>query len=430
MPEPISFTQGGYTNPNTLERQRLLAQQLRERGAAPIPTQQGVPIQWTQGLAKLLNAYSGGRATRGVEEAEARNIELGQQDLAQVTDLVTRGNINPRNVVGEAGLADDLDPGGEQLGTIPGYKTDFKTPGAESMYAQARLDEAQQNRLLTPEQEAQKLRLAQGSGGFGLTSNVFQKPEDGSYWERILNRDGTFIDRPFDGTPTRGMPYDPDRQGLITEAREEAKAAVFLNTAARVGEAEALQAFNIVVSQLEAKSQTEASTLLKDMESSLPVLKEMVESLRGLSKNATHTMVGRFRDVVFRELNLGVGPAGKARAKYLATVRNNILPLLRQTFGAQFTAAEGEQLFATLGDVNVSPTEKEAVLDAFITSKKNHILSLQRRTEGANVPGTIPPLGTGFYDEPDAQAPPPSGELSQSEQDELEQLRRELINER
>jgi len=402
MPEPISFTQGGYTNPNTLERQRLLAQQLRERGAAPIPTQQGVPIQWTQGLAKLLNAYLGGRATRGVEEAEARNIELGQQDLAQVTDLVTRGNINPRNVVG---------PGGEQLGTIPGYKTDFKTPGAESMYAQARLDEAQQNRLLTPEQEAQKLRLAQGSGGFGLTSNVFQKPEDGSYWERILNKDGTFIDRPFDGTPTRGMPYDPVRRGLITEAEEKAKATVFLNNAARVGEVKALQAFNIVVSQLEAKSQTEAGTLLKDMESSLPVLEEMVETLRGLSKDATHTMVGRFRDVVLRESNLGVGPAGRARAKYLATVRNNVLPLLRQTFGAQFTAAEGEQLFATLGDVNVSPTEKEAVLDAFITSKKNHILSLQRRTEGANVPGTIPPLGTGFYDDTSALTPEEQADL-------------------
>jgi hypothetical protein len=50
-------------------------------------------------------------------------------------------------------------------------------------------------------------------------------------------------------------------------------------------------------------------------------------------------------------------------------IKNNVLPLLRQTFGAAFTAAEGDSLLATFGDPNMAPTEKEAVLDALIESK-------------------------------------------------------------
>ena len=77
---------------------------------------------------------------------------------------------------------------------------------------------------------------------------------------------------------------------------------------------------------------------------------------------------------------MGMSTAGAvARAEYIATVANEILPLLRQTFGAAFTAAEGESLKATLGDPNSSPAEKDAQLKAFIAAKERQIRSKQRR---------------------------------------------------
>ena len=42
---------------------------------------------------------------------------------------------------------------------------------------------------------------------------------------------------------------------------------------------------------------------------------------------------------------------------------------MRQTFGAAFTAKEGDSLKETLGNPNLSPPEKDAALQAFIEQK-------------------------------------------------------------
>ena len=68
--------------------------------------------------------------------------------------------------------------------------------------------------------------------------------------------------------------------------------------------------------------------------------------------------------------------AAVAREQYIATVNNQILPMLRDTFGAQFTVQEGESLKATLGAPNKSPQEKQAVLKAFIEQKKRDVEAL------------------------------------------------------
>lgn len=67
-----------------------------------------------------------------------------------------------------------------------------------------------------------------------------------------------------------------------------------------------------------------------------------------------------------------------ARKEYMSLVDNQILPLLRQTFGAQFTAKEGESLKATLGDPDATPEQKDAVIRSFIDQKKQTINSLER----------------------------------------------------
>jgi hypothetical protein len=67
------------------------------------------------------------------------------------------------------------------------------------------------------------------------------------------------------------------------------------------------------------------------------------------------------------------------------------LPLLRQTFGAAFTVAEGDSLLATLGDPNMHPDEKNAVLDAFIENKRRDLETKRRRV--SSDAGGDDPLG-------------------------------------
>ena len=76
---------------------------------------------------------------------------------------------------------------------------------------------------------------------------------------------------------------------------------------------------------------------------------------------------------------MDVGEGAVARKEYITRVDNEILPLLRQTFGAQFTQKEGEALKATLGDPDASPQEKDAVLKSFIQTKKAQVATTRRR---------------------------------------------------
>jgi hypothetical protein len=119
---------------------------------------------------------------------------------------------------------------------------------------------------------------------------------------------------------------------------------------------------------------------LNDRISVQPRLLKIVEELSSLGKEATFTFTGRAIDAARRELGLPVGRGAVARTEYISKVDNEILPLLRQTFGAQFTEKEGQSLKNTLGDPNKSPEEKEAVLKSFIAAKLGTIESLKRRT--------------------------------------------------
>lgn len=139
------------------------------------------------------------------------------------------------------------------------------------------------------------------------------------------------------------------------------------------------------------KALGESQALLSDVESFQPKLENVVNKLSELGKKATYTKAGIARDFALRELGQPISEAGIARAEYIATVDNEVLPLLKQTFGAAFTEREGAKLSATLGDPNKSPPEKDAVLKAFIEQKRTQIEALQRRT-GQNP--TTPVMGT------------------------------------
>lgn len=163
----------------------------------------------------------------------------------------------------------------------------------------------------------------------------------------------------IDGQQIQGAQYSPDLQGSIAAAKSGG--------------------------QETGKATGEAAAKLQDMESMMPRLDVVTKELSELGKKATYTMAGQGVNELRRQLGLGVGEGAIARKAYISKVDNEILPLLRQTFGAQFTQKEGESLKATLGDPNATPEEKDAVLNSFIETKYGQIAGMKRRL-GQDVP--------------------------------------------
>ena len=143
----------------------------------------------------------------------------------------------------------------------------------------------------------------------------------------------------------------------------------------------AQEAGEVKSATLNAQSSAEEASKLKEMERNFPNLEKVASELSDLGKKATYTMAGQAVDSVRRQLGFDVGEGAIARREYIAKVDNEILPLLRQTFGAAFTAKEGESLKATLGDTDASPEEKDAVLKAFIETKRSQIEALKGGTQ-------------------------------------------------
>lgn len=140
----------------------------------------------------------------------------------------------------------------------------------------------------------------------------------------------------------------------------------------------------------EGKARGEAAASYRSMSSKLPGLEKVVGELNKLADEATYTYAGRALDEGRRQLGMEPRDAAIARTKYIAMVDNQILPLLRDTFGAQFTVQEGESLRATLGDPNKTPAEKKEVLNAFIGQKRRDIEALALQSMGGAPPSSAP----------------------------------------
>ena len=121
------------------------------------------------------------------------------------------------------------------------------------------------------------------------------------------------------------------------------------------------------------KDSGEAAALYASLNSKMPGLKKVVDELNALADQATYTQTGQAYNWLRKETGFPPTDAAVARAKYVAMVDNQVLPMLRDTFGSQFTVVEGESLRATLGDPNKTPAEKKAVLEAFIEQKVRNI---------------------------------------------------------
>jgi hypothetical protein len=122
-------------------------------------------------------------------------------------------------------------------------------------------------------------------------------------------------------------------------------------------------------------------TVLSEMQGSMPELQHVASTLSDLAERATFGAVQMGWDEAHRIFGQNPGAAANARAAYITMVRDTVLPLLKQTFGTQFTDAEGQRLEGTLGDVNLSPQEKQAALQVWIESKVANLQTRKRTIE-------------------------------------------------
>lgn len=160
----------------------------------------------------------------------------------------------------------------------------------------------------------------------------------------------------------------------LAEAKETGKQKAKLKLAPEVASA-------VKVAEIVAVEKGEALAALDRQVAQFPRLEEVTGKLEILAETATFTAAGKARDTALRQANLPLGEGAVARAEYIATIDNEVLPLLRDTFGAQFTEREGQTLKKTLGDPDSSPEEKIAVLKAFINQKAGKIETLQRQLD-------------------------------------------------
>jgi len=201
----------------------------------------------------------------------------------------------------------------------------------------------------------------QGPLETGLAPVMMRDPKTGKTIYAQPTRDGRIIPSEV---PEGFEPYDP-----FTKAEQTA-----VGTATGKGRGEAVAAF-------------------ESMSSKMPGLEHTVKQLDGLAERATFTAAGQLLDQGMKQAGMEPREAAVARAQYIAVVDNQVLPLLRDTFGAAFTQKEGETLRNTLGDPNKSPREKQAVLKAFIEQKRRDVEALA--TQAGVVPsgGAVAPGG-------------------------------------
>jgi len=157
-----------------------------------------------------------------------------------------------------------------------------------------------------------------------------------------------------------------DLAGKKAEAVETSKLSVKRDIQPQIVKA-------VKAAEAEATAKGETLTDLNRMNAAMPGLEGVVSKLKDLSSTMTSTLGGRVFDTAARELGFGGTKGGTSRAKFVAIVNNQVLPLLKQTFGGAFTIQEGEKLAATLGSPNLSHAERVAELDAFIEAKRRDI---------------------------------------------------------
>lgn len=356
--QPFQWFNGQkITSPEQAARQRSIAEALIAQSATPA-------TNWSSGLADVAAALSGTVLQGRVDEAEAAGRERAGGLFA---DLALSSS--PDSVIAALTSPDAA------------WASPAQTSIASALLNQGleRSDPMYQLQLQTAQAELDN--LLNGTGG---TSETFFAPIAGT-----INGEPTYVQFGNQGSvqsPT-GLP-----EGFTPQSRLEKVdlGNEWLITDTTTGQSQRIPkdnytpAYDAASGSSDAKTDAENKALYASMASKLPGLKAVVGELNDLASVATYTRSGQIFDALGKELGQDTGDGALARSKYIAMVDNQVLPLLRDTFGAAFTVQEGESLRATLGNPNASPREKQAILEAFIEQKERDIAALGSLLPGAS----------------------------------------------
>lgn len=169
----------------------------------------------------------------------------------------------------------------------------------------------------------------------------------------------------------------------------------------------------ITLARSAASARGETLTDLKRMKAALPGLNRAVSQLRDLSAIATSTIAGKVWDFAVKESGFKTTKGSNARAKFIGIVANQVLPLLKPTFGGAFSIQEGAELKASLADPDASPAQKMLQLDAFIAQKKRDVEGAEAELGiDSGIPASLPPgttdNGDGTFTMPDGRTVEPN----------------------
>lgn len=307
---------------------------------------------------------------------QARDVGLAAQlataGIGAYTQYKAQKNLNEKELASQeafakqfphlADIASTLSPETRQAYTLETIKASLKTAEPQSSfgklaadYKAGLIDEPTYRAAVKKESSFAPDSASTGGATGAIIANLRRENPNLTYAQALAQAQGL---------ARQGLGFDASGNVSPISGFTEAKSAV--KSAEETGKAV-------------GKSQGEATASLQSQESKLPELETAVNELSALGQAATYTKAGQLRDTALRETGLPVTKGAVARKEYISKVDNQILPLLRDTFGAQFTEREGETLRKTLGDVNASPSEKDAVLKSFIQQKRATIASTKRQ---------------------------------------------------
>ncbi len=383
---------------------RIMAQQLMQQGTSTAPVQS--PLEGiTRALTAGVGGYFGGEAQREMKERES---QYGTDMATVLAGARQTPEQLPPDFVGPP----DVSPGGYEgmSQALAGIDNpDLAQFGQQLAFSQIDQEQAAQAAELQRKQDRADYLFEQENKSYAPSTGPSSRPA--SPIQNFRRRQelveefgpGSAEVRRFDSY-VRALKYQ-DIGGSIIEMDPEAPASpttVAETTLAPEQEPEYLgEVAEIKAAGAKVGAELgDAEARLSAAEASLPRLESAVEQLKSLGETATYTLAGQAADVARRQTGMDPTEGAIARSTYIAHVKNNVLPLLRQTFGAAFTAAEGDSLLATLGDADMHPSEKEAVLNAFISDKKADLEALRRQvgttttttgeqTNPANVPQSV-----------------------------------------
>ena len=379
-----------YTSQRELNRQQALSQSLTS------PGRNKNYGNWMSALAQGLNGYTAGKLGKEFGEREEENQTIEQQEMAELLKRSAPGYEENR----KAGIVDALRnaPEGQLMEPGDAKNYDYQSPMAQQLSVQSQMDMnlAQQKAALVGGQHKDISRHKYYMGLNDADRQSFRdaaRPSPYEYGLRSQAQEDVKTDKITENSPleaaaaaesekavtdvqTQAITDQSSPRALAAAATEKAVLAEQLLSKPGLAQIEADKQRLLI----KDKAWADAEVELSDYQSSLPHLKTIASDLSKLGKKATYTLSGQAGDAFRRQTGQEVGEGAIAREAYISKVNNEVLPMLRQTFGAAFTVKEGESLKATLGDPNKSPAEKQTALDSFITAAQGKIESRARRT--------------------------------------------------